>query len=65
MDKQTLTRPVSDHITDLMLALPSRELIAAATDEQLESYRRISNLLDNMVFLECERRQRAAEAKSE
>lgn len=53
------TKTVSDNITELMLALPSRELIAAATDEQLESYRRVSNLLDNVVFLERERRQAA------
>lgn len=59
------TKPVNEHITDLMLALPSREQISVATAEQLESYRRISNLLDNMVFLEIERRQRAAESKSE
>lgn len=53
------TKTVSENITELMLALPSRELIAAATDEQLESYRRISNLLDNIVFRERERRQAA------
>lgn len=50
-------KSVNDHITDLTLALPSRELITAATDEQLESYRRIGNLLDNIVFLEAERRK--------
>lgn len=53
------TKTVSENITELMLALPSREQIAAATDEQLESYRRISNLLDNIVFRERERRQAA------
>lgn len=54
------TKTVSENITELMLALPSRELIAAATDEQLESYRRISNLLDNIVYRERERRQAAS-----
>ena len=52
-----MSTTVSDHITDLMLALPSRELIEAATSEQLESYRRIGNLLDNIVYLEMERRK--------
>lgn len=50
-------KTVSDNITDLMLALPTRELIAAATDEQLESYRRVSNLLDNMAYLEVLKRR--------
>lgn len=53
------TKTVSDNITELMLALPSRQLIAAATDAQLESYRRVGNLLDNIVFLEVERRKAA------
>ena len=52
------TKPVNENITELMLALPSREQITAATDEQLESYRRISNLLDNIVYLERERREK-------
>jgi hypothetical protein len=53
------TKTVSDNITELMLALPTRELIAAATDEQLESYRRVSNLLDNIAYLETLRRREA------
>lgn len=57
------TKTVSDNITELMLALPSRELIAAATDEQLDSYRRVSILLDNMAYLEVLRRREAAEKK--
>ena len=61
MDKQT-PAAVSDNITVLMLALPSRELIAAATDEQLESYRRVSNLLDNLAYLEVLRRSDAAKS---
>ena len=56
-------KTVSDNITELLLALPGRELITAATDEQLESYRRVGNLLDNMVFLEVERRHKAKEQK--
>lgn len=55
------TKTVSDNITELMLALPTRELISSATDEQLERYRRVGNLLDNIVFLEVERRQKAKE----
>lgn len=56
-------KTVSDNITEILLALPGRELITAATDEQLESYRRVGNLLDNMVFLEVERRQKTKEPK--
>jgi hypothetical protein len=57
------TKTVSDNITDIMLALPTRELIAAATDEQLESYRRVSNILANVAYLEVLRRQEAKEPK--
>ena len=56
-------KTVSDNITDIMLALPTRELIAAATDEQLESYRRVSNILANVAYLEGLRRQEAKEQK--
>jgi hypothetical protein len=57
------TKTVSENITEIMLVLPSREQIAAATDEQLDSYRRLSNLLDNMRYLEVLRRQEAAQPK--
>lgn len=56
-------KTVSDNITEIMLALPTRELIAAATDEQLESYQRVSNLLANMAYLEVLRRREAAQPK--
>lgn len=50
-------KTVSENITELLLALPSRELIAAATDEQLESYQRVSNLLSNFAYLEVLKRR--------
>lgn len=56
-------KTVNDHITELMLALPSSELISAATDEQLESYRRISNILANVAYLEVLSRREAKEPK--
>lgn len=57
------TKTVSDNITELLLALPSRELIAAATDEQLESYQRVSNMLSNIAYLEVLRRRESPQPK--
>jgi hypothetical protein len=56
-------KTVSDNITEIMLALPTNELIAAATDEQLESYRRVSNILANVAYLEVLRRKDSKEQK--
>lgn len=51
-----MTTPTNERITTLMLALPTKEEIEGATDKELQSLRCVSNLIDNMAYLEVLKR---------
>lgn len=60
-----MSTPTNERITTLMLALPTKEEIEGATDAELQALRNVSNLLDNMAYLEVLKRREKAEAKPE
>lgn len=54
-----MSTPTNERITTLLLALPTKAEIEGATDAELQSLRNVSNLLDNMAYLEVLKRQDA------
>lgn len=56
-EEAAVTTPTSERITTLMLALPTKEEISGATDDELQALRNVSNLLDNMAYLEVLKRK--------
>lgn len=52
-----------DEISRVMIdAIVSREEVRALTDHEIESLRRLGNTIDNMLYLEVMRREKAAQS---
>jgi len=56
---------IHDRITEIMLLIPSRDDLASATDDQLEEFRKVSNLIANAAYLERWRREKELSASVE
>jgi hypothetical protein len=56
-------RNYMDLSTGILLAIPSREEIAALTDEEIQKLRNAGNCLDNALYLELLKRREAAQPK--
>jgi hypothetical protein len=49
-----------EHIDALMLAMPTQDALRAASEQELDNFRSLSNILANIVYLEKQRREAAA-----
>lgn len=56
-------RSFSDLCTTILLSIPSREEMAALSDEDIERLRNAGNCLDNALYLELLKRREAAQPK--
>lgn len=53
-----------DEISRVMIdAIVSREEVQALTDQEIEKLRRLGNTIDNMLYLEVMRREKAAQLR--
>lgn len=55
-------KTASDHVSALLHALPTPDIVSNASDEDLRRFRNLSNMLDNIAYLEVLKRKDAAKA---
>lgn len=57
-------RTVNELCGEVIMALPTKEELAALSDDEIEMLRRAGNTYDNVLYLELQRRREAAQGKS-